>query len=222
MGDNFLPPRKVKICGITEPETLKAALEAGANYIGFIFVPDSVRYISPHRAASLIREHSTYIRPNGVRTVAVMVDPSDDEIAEVVSVMTPDYLQFHGSESPERLLDVARVYDIRLIKALPIAEESDLAEAERYIRAADALLFDAKSPDGIHGGKGVSFDWTLLRDFHTKKKWFLSGGLTPENVQDAIRITNARYLDVSSGVESSRGVKDAEKIRAFLAHAKSI
>lgn len=214
------PPVKVKICGIRDAESLLAATDNGADYIGFIFVKNSPRYISPQNALELIREHSERIRPAGRKIVAVMVDPDDQELADVLSVLSPDIVQLHGNESPQRVRDIAGVYDIRLMKALPVSNAKDIAKAQDYVGYADMLLFDAKAEDGQSGGTGKSFDWQLLADQRITLPWFLSGGLDAENVQDAIRITGAKRVDVSSGVESERGVKDPERIAAFLKAAK--
>lgn len=213
-------PVAVKICGIRDEEGLQAALDAGADYIGFVFVKDSVRYISPQNAAALVRGHAQHIRPAGCRIVAVMADPSDQELADVLTHFHPDILQLHGQETPERLRAIAGIYDIRLMKALAVATAEDIAHAQDYVGYADMLLFDAKIPGGPSGGTGQSFDWRLLQGVRVSLPWFLSGGLNAENVAEAIRITNAKRVDVSSGVESVRGQKDPERIKAFIRAAK--
>lgn len=215
-----VPPVKVKICGIRDADNLLAATDNGADYIGFIFVKNSPRYITPQAAAELIRDHSEHIRPQGRKIVAVMVDPDDQELADVLSVLSPDIVQLHGNESPQRVRDIAGVYDIRLMKALQVSNADDVAKAQDYVGYADMLLFDAKAENGQNGGTGKSFDWHLLADARITLPWFLSGGLDAENVQDAIRITGAKRIDVSSGVESERGIKDPERIAAFLQAAK--
>lgn len=216
MSTSAPPTVKAKICGIRDERNLKAALEGGADYVGFIFVKDSPRYISPENAAKLIRDNAGNIRPAGCKIVAVMADPTDRELADVLSVVGPDILQLHGNESPERVRAIAGIYDIRLMKALPVANRDDIAKAQDYVGYADRLLFDAKVEDGPNGGTGRSFDWQLLKDQRITLPWFLSGGLNAGNVLDAIRITGAKRVDVSSGVESSRGQKDPDLIREFL------
>lgn len=217
MADN---PVEVKICGIRDKEHLKIALDAGADYIGFIFVKNSVRYITPQDAAKLVDELSQDIRPAGRRIVAVLADPTDQELADVLTVLSPDIVQLHGNETRERIREIAGVYDIRLMKALPVESAGDIEKAQSYVGYADMLLFDAKAADGSSGGTGKSFDWNLLADAKITIPWFLSGGLDAQNVTEAIRITGAKKIDVSSGVESSRGQKDAELIKQFILAAK--
>lgn len=214
------PPVEVKICGIRDEENLRAALEAGADYIGFIFVKDSVRYISPQNAAALVKAHSHDIRPANRKIVAVMADPTDQELADVLTVLGPDIIQLHGDEPPERVRAIAGIYDIRLMKALPVATAKDIARAQDYVGYADMLLFDAKIPEGPSGGTGQTFDWHLLQGERITLPWFLSGGLNAANVADAIRITNAKRVDVSSGVETTRGQKSPALIQAFIRAVK--
>lgn len=211
---------RVKICGITDAENLKVALDAGADYIGFVFVPGSPRYITPADASRLTRQNAEVIRPAGRKMTAVMANPTDQQLADVLTVFAPDIIQLHGSETVERLRDIAGTYDLRIMKAVPVSTAEDIEYARTFIGHADALLFDAKVPGQMSGGTGKTFDWHLLRGADINIPWFLSGGLTPENVAEAIRISGARYVDVSSGVESSRGVKDSERIRAFIKAAK--
>lgn len=214
------PPIEVKICGIRDEESLKAALEGGADYIGFVFVQASPRYISPENAADLLRKYAQDIRPAGCKIVAVMADPSDKELADVLTVISPDIVQLHGEETRERVREIAGIYDIRLMKALPVAAQKDLAKAQDFVGYADRLLFDTKIEGGLGGGTGKSFDWHILQGQRITLPWFLSGGLNAENVLDAIRISGAKRVDVSSGVESSRGQKDPDLIRAFLRTVK--
>lgn len=213
-------PCLVKICGIKDAENLHTALEAGADYIGFVFVPGSPRFIRPADAAVLTRSAAGIIRPAGRKMVAVLSDPTDQDLAEVLATFSPDIIQLHGHETPERVRDIAGIYDLRIMKAIPVATREDTEAAKEYIGYADMLLFDAKVPGGPNGGTGQSFDWTLMRSMHLNIPWFLSGGLNPQNVREAIRISKATRVDVSSGVESSRGQKDPTLIRAFIQAAK--
>ena len=213
-------PVEVKICGIRDKEHLKAAIDAGADYIGFIFVKHSARYISPQDAAALVNELSHEIRPAGRRIVAVLADPTDQELADVLTVLSPDIVQLHGNESRERIREIAGLYDIHLMKALPVSNATDIEKAQSYVGYADMLLFDAKAADGSSGGTGQSFDWHLLEGTKITLPWFLSGGLNADNVAEAIRITGAKKVDVSSGVESRRGQKDAELIKQFIQAVK--
>lgn len=213
-------PTLVKICGIKDAENLRAALEAGADYIGFVFVPGSPRYITPADAAALTRAAAGIIRPAGRKMVAVLSDPTDQDLAEVLATFSPDIIQLHGHETPERVREIAGIYDLRIMKAIPVATREDTEAAKDYVGYADMLLFDAKVPGGPNGGTGQTFDWTLMRSMFINIPWFLSGGLTPENVQEAIRISHATRVDVSSGVERTRGQKDPELIRAFIDAAK--
>lgn len=215
------PPVEVKICGIRKASDLKAALDAGADFIGFVFVPDTPRYITPQDAAELLASFSETIRPQGRKIVAVMVDPDDQQVAEVLRTVTPDILQLHGNESRERVREIGSLYDIRIMKALPVASQEDIQKGEEYVGYADMLLFDAKSPDGQNGGTGKTFDWNLLSGITIPLPWFLSGGLTVKNVPEAIRRTGATRIDVSSGVERERGVKDETLIAEFIKAAKT-
>lgn len=211
---------KVKICGIKDAENLKAALDADADYIGFVFVQGSPRFITPEDAAQLANQFSATIRPEGRKLVAVLADPTDQELADVLSAFSPDIIQLHGNESPDRVREIASVYDIAMMKAVPVASRDDIEYAKEFVGYADMLLFDAKAEGPLTGGHGKSFDWTLMRSMFINIPWFLSGGLNTQNVQEALRTANATMVDVSSGVESSRGQKDPDLIRAFIAAAK--
>lgn len=217
---------KVKICGIKDADNLKAALDAGADYVGFLFVPSSSRYISPAKAGELAKQYSMHIRPSGRKLVAVFSNPTDQDLADVLTIFSPDILQLHGSETIERIAEIAAIYDLSIMKAISVASAADIEQAKTFIGHADMLLFDTKGEidsNGImqNGGTGKTFDWNLLKDFHVNIPWFLSGGLNLKNVQQAIHITHATHIDVSSGVESSRGQKDPELIRAFIHTAKT-
>jgi phosphoribosylanthranilate isomerase len=207
----------VKICGLSTPETLAAALEAGADMVGFVFFPKSPRHVTPEAARALAA-----LARNRAEIVALAVDPDDALLEAIVAAIEPDYLQLHGREAPERVAEIQRKFGISAIKAIGVAEAADFALAETY-KSADALLIDAKPPKGsvLPGGNGVSFDWRLARDFSPREPWLLSGGLDAGNVAEAIRQSLVRSVDVSSGVESAPGVKDPEKIRAFVAAARA-
>lgn len=209
---------RVKICGLKEPAHVAAAVEAGATYLGFNFFPKSPRYVTPDQAAALASEV-----PPGVAKVGLMVDMGDAELDALVARVPLDMLQLHGQESPERVSAVRVRYGLPVMKAVGIAEEADLPALQTYGRVADQLLVDAKAPKGaaLPGGNGLAFDWRLVARKYWPCPWMLAGGLTPESVAEAIRLTGARQVDVSSGVESAPGVKDAGLIRAFIAAAKA-
>ena len=203
----------IKICGLKDPAALEAALQAGADMVGFVFFAMSPRGVTLEAARGLAEQ----VRRRA-EIVALSVDASDAELEAIVAATAPDYLQLHGRESPERVAEIRRKFEISTLKALGVAESSDFALADAYRDAADALLIDAKPPKGAvrPGGNGVAFDWRLARNFHPRKPWLLSGGLDPSNVAQAIRLSATRAVDVSSGVESAPGVKDIEKIQAFV------
>jgi phosphoribosylanthranilate isomerase len=208
----------VKICGLSTPETVSAALDNGATMVGFIFFAKSPRHVSASHAGDL-RELA-----NGrAEAVAVTVDADDAYLDEIVSVMKPDWLQLHGHETPQRVLDVKARYGLPVMKALSVREAADLDAAKLYNGIADRLLFDAKAPKGsqLPGGNGVSFDWTLLNALDPGLIYMLSGGLNEGNVREAMRVTNAPGLDISSGVESAPGIKDISLIEQFFATLKS-
>jgi phosphoribosylanthranilate isomerase len=202
----------IKICGITTPEALAAAAQAGATHIGFNFAPGSPRLVTPAIAAELSRG-----APDSLVRVAVTVDATDDFLAELVRAVRPQALQLHGAEEPQRVAHVSARFGLPVIKATGISSAADLRMVRSYQTTADFLLFDAKPPkaDAVTGGHGKTFDWQILKGQTFAKPWFLSGGLTPVNVEAAIRIANPPGVDVASGVESSRGVKDSQLIQQF-------
>src|SRR5580658_9689074 len=208
----------IKICGLSTVPTLAAALDAGADMVGFVFFEKSPRCVGSAQARDLAARAR-----QRAEIVALSVDADDETLAAIVAATEPDYLQLHGSESPERVAQIQRKFGVSAIKAIGIAEAADFAKAREYKDAADALLIDAKPPKGavLPGGNGVAFDWRLAGDFAPRKPWLLSGGLDAGNVAEAIRQSFARSVDVSSGVESAPGVKDVEKIRAFIAAART-
>ena len=201
---------QTKICGLSTSETVDAAVAGGAAWLGFVFFPKSPRDLAPDRAAALVAR-----APAAVGKAAVLVDPDDDLIARVAAAgMTA--LQLHGDESPARLAELRR-HGLELWKAIPVRTRADLDRARDFRGAADRILYDARTPKGtLPGGMGLRFDWTLLEGFVHPLPWALSGGLDAANVAEAARSTGASLVDVSSGVESAPGVKDVDKITAFL------
>jgi phosphoribosylanthranilate isomerase len=209
----------VKICGLSTPETLLASLDAGADLVGFVFYPRSPRNVLLRQAKSLVE------RIEGrARSVALVVNADDRLLGEIADLVKPDLFQAHGSETPERVAKIKSLTGISVIKAITVASAADVASATAFQDAAAMILFDAKAPDtllgALPGGNGVSFDWTLLGGKTSTFPWMLSGGLTPGTVADAIRLTGAKLVDVSSGVESSPGIKDVTLIRNFIEAAK--
>ena len=207
----------VKICGLKTPEAINAAIDNGAQYIGFIFFSKSPRNLSIEEAKQLRQ----YIK-KPVKLVAVTVDADDDLISNIVAHVKPDILQLHGHESPERVKELATTYGLPVIKAFSIREQSDFDQVSAYRGIADMFLFDAKAPKGsqLPGGNGVSFDWSLLKSLDEDSQTVLSGGLNAQNVEEAIRIAAPDILDVSSGVESAPGVKDTKLIEGFFDSVK--
>jgi phosphoribosylanthranilate isomerase len=209
----------VKICGLNSPEAVAAAVEGGADYVGFVFYKPSPRYVSPERAASLCAAV-----PFGVQRVGLFVDAPEEEIRAILAAAPIDMLQLHGKEDPDWIVDAKLRLKRPIMKAVAISGPEDVLRARRYDETADMLLFDAKPPSGpqaLPGGNGLAFDWRLLAGKTWRRPWMLSGGLTAENVAEAVRLTGAPAVDVSSGVESAPGKKDPDKIREFLAAAKA-
>jgi len=211
-------PVEIKICGLMTPEALDVALEAGADLVGFVFFPPSPRSLSFEAARAL----GARVRGRA-RTVALSVDADDDFLAASIVALKPDMLQLHGKETPERVTALRSRFGLPVMKALPIAERADLSPIRRYADVADLLLFDARAPREATrpGGLGKSFDWTLLAGVDAGVPFMLSGGLDAGNVAEAMRITQAPAVDVSSGVERSPGDKDPDKIRAFVRAARA-
>ncbi len=205
----------VKICGLKTAEAVAAAGDGGASHIGFIFYPPSPRAVSPEQAGTIAKA-----APASIRRVAVFVDPSDAEIAAVIAALAPAILQLHGAESPERVSEVKRRFGLPVMKAIRVSGAGDIEAAAPYDGIADILLFDAKPPkdarEMLPGGNGLAFDWTLLKAFKGTAPWFLSGGLDLGNIDEALDISGAGAVDVSSGVEDRPGEKNLEKIGAFL------
>ena len=204
---------QVKICGITAPETLHAAAEAGADWVGFVFFPPSPRALTPAAAAAL-----SATLPGGPARVGLFVDPTDAEIAATLAEVDLAVLQVHAA--PDRVAALGARFRRPVWQSVGIHTEADLPHQAAGL---DGLLLDAKPPEGapLPGGNARTFDWTVLQAWHPPVPWLLAGGLTPANVAEAIRISGTPAVDVSSGVESVRGVKDAALIRAFITAAKA-
>lgn len=204
----------VKICGLRTLADVQAVAAAGAAYIGLNFFPPSPRYVTPEQARNL-----ALAAPPGLAKVALTVDADNATLDAIVDSMPLDMLQLHGHESPDRVAEVRERYGLPVMKVLGVRDEGDLAPLMDFSTVADQILIDAKAPRGavLPGGNGVPFDWRLVAQRRWLRPWMLAGGLTPENVAEAIRLTNARQVDVSSGVESAPGVKDAGRIAAFVA-----
>ncbi|QIR84859.1 phosphoribosylanthranilate isomerase [Paracoccus sp. AK26] len=207
---------QVKICGLHRPEHISAAAEAGARYVGLVFFPKSPRAVSVDEAAMLAP-----LVPVGVARVGLFVDPDDALLDEVLARVPLDVIQLHGSESPDRVAAVKALTGLPVMKAVGLSDASDLPALTDYGLVADMLLVDAKPPRDadLPGGNGLSFDWRLLVGRKWLRPWMLAGGLTAQNVAEAIRLTGAPAVDVSSGVEAEPGLKDEGLIRAFIAAA---
>jgi phosphoribosylanthranilate isomerase len=204
----------VKICGLTSAEAVDAAVDAGAAFGGLVFHRRSPRFVPPEAAKMLAG------RVRGrLQMVALVADLGDDELEAIVRDVRPDFLQLHGAEDVARTAAVRARFGLPVIKALAVAESADLAVASEFEKVADMLLFDARAPEGAdrNGGHGAAFDWKILSGRSFARPWFLAGGLSPDNVARALQLSGAGFVDVSSGVESAPGVKDAARIAAFVA-----
>ncbi|WP_158046746.1 phosphoribosylanthranilate isomerase [Skermanella pratensis] len=205
---------QVKICGVSHPGAVTAAVQGGARYIGLVFYERSPRHVAPPLAAELAR-----MVPTGIRTVGLFVDPKNEYLEHVVSQVPLDLIQLHGDETPERVAEIRAAFSMPVMKAIKVSSAADLDAADAYARVADRLLFDAKPPakvSALPGGNGIAFDWTILAGRTWSKPWMLSGGLTAGNVAEAIAVSGASSIDVSSGVEDRPGHKDPDLIRDFL------
>ena len=208
----------VKICGLSTRETLDVALQAGADMVGFVFFPPSPRHLGLDVARDLGRQAK-----GRALKVALTVDADDATIANIVDALQPDWLQLHGKESVARLRDIKQTFGLPLMKVLAIETAADLAPLPGYAAVADRILFDARAPKEATrpGGLGAVFDWHVLDQLDLKLPFMVSGGLTAENVAEAVRVTRAGGVDVSSGVESAPGIKDPDMIRAFIRAARA-
>ena len=208
----------VKICGLRTPETLDVALESGADLVGFVFFPPSPRNLGLEATRGLGEQVQ-----RRARKVALTVDATDDMLHDIVAALKPDMLQLHGEETPERVAVVRSRFGLPVMKALPIASRRDLSPIHLYAKVADRLIFDARAPKDATrpGGLGTPFDWTLLAGLNPGVPFMLSGGLDARNVAEAVAITQAPGVDVSSGIERAPGVKDPDKIREFVRAARA-
>jgi phosphoribosylanthranilate isomerase len=206
-------PVEIKICGLMTSDALDVALDAGADYVGFVFFPPSPRHLGFEAARPL----SERVRGRA-KKVALSVDATDDWLAASVDALKPDMLQLHGRETPERVAAIRSRFRLPVMKSIPVETRGDLSPIRLYAHSADRLIFDARAPREATrpGGLGKSFDWNLLAGIDPGIPYMLSGGLDAENVAEALRITRAPAVDVSSGVERSAGIKDPDKIRAFV------
>lgn len=203
----------IKICGITSENDLKSAQQLGANFVGFVLVEKSKRFINLKKLELL----SKIVR-KPLKSVALLVDPSDDFLEKLLSKSKVDYIQLHGDESPERVDQIAKITKVPLIKAIGVEKESDLLNIRNYENSVDYMLLDSKTKENgrLKGGRGISFNWNIIKGFNFNKPWFLAGGLNANNVIDAIKITGATMLDVSTGVENEPGKKSIEKMKNFI------
>ena len=201
--------RYVKICGLSTPETIAAALHAGASHVGLVHFPKSPRHVSNAKEAMLRRD-----LPDTARVVLLVVDPEPQALIEAIRMIGPQVVQFHGAEAPDVLARTRADTGVEVWKALGVKDAAALHAAARYKGAADRVLLDAPA-EALPGGNGAAFDWSLLAGWQAPLPWGLAGGLTPANVADAIRLTGTTLVDTSSGVERSPGIKDVDKIAAF-------
>jgi phosphoribosylanthranilate isomerase len=212
-----MPAPAIKICGISTPAALDAAMAARADYAGLVFFPTSPRHVSLAAAAALAA------RAEGrIKRVGLFVDADDAVIADAVTAGRLEVLQLHGKETPERTAQIRAQFGLPVWKALAVASKEDIARAAAYVNAADLILFDAKTPKGsLPGGMGLSFDWSLVAGWKGPVAWGLAGGLNPGNIAEAVRLTGTPLVDTSSGVEGAPGVKDTALIAAFCSAARS-
>ena len=214
----MINPVSVKICGLATVDDVRACADAGANYMGLVFFEKSPRNITIPAAREL-----ALAAPMGLAKVALVVNPSDAELDAITATVPLDMLQLHGREKPERVAEVKARYGLPVMKAVGIADGDDLPKLESYFGVADQILVDAKPPKGgeLPGGNGLSFDWRLIAGRRWPCPWMLAGGLTTENVAEAVTMTGAKQVDVSSGVEDAPGQKNAELIQKFVQSSRA-
>lgn len=212
---------QVKICGVNAAEAMRAAVDGGAAFVGLVFYPPSPRSVTPAEAAALAA-----LAPPGVIRVGLVVDATDAALDEILAAVPLDLLQLHGAEPPERVRAIRERTGVKVMKAIKVAGSEDVDGADAFLGAADRLLFDAKAPadmqGALPGGNALAFDWALLGARDWACPWMLSGGLDAANLAEAVRISGARAVDVSSGIESAPGRKDVRKIAAFLKAARDL
>ncbi len=213
---------KVKICGVNAEDALEAAVEGGAAFVGFVFYPPSPRSLTPERAGQLAS-----LVPTGITRTGLFVDADDDDVKRVVDAARLDMLQLHGAESPERVEELRALTGLGMMKAIGVEATDDLARADAYLEVVDWLMFDAKpppagTPGGLPGGNARAFDWSVLRDRAWPRPWMLAGGLTAKMLANAVRLSGAQAIDVSSGIEDRRGHKSPRLVRAFLEAARAL
>lgn len=206
---------QAKICGLSTTETIRAAVHAGASYIGFVFFEKSPRNVTAEQVAILAKDI-----PCTILKVGVFVNPTDGQIDHILNHVALDLIQLHGTESPERVTEVKKRFKLPVMKAIAVTSQGDIQAAKAYEDSADIILFDAKAPtslkDALPGGNGLVFDWRMITDVEWRLPWMLSGGLTVANIQSAIDISGAKIVDISSGVEEAPGKKNINKIKAFM------
>ena len=208
---------EIKVCGINDEVSMNAALKCKVDYVGLVFYPNSSRNISINLSRELLKS-----RNNITKIVALTVDPNDDFLSQVKKNINPDYIQLHGNENSRRCLDIKHKINIPLIKGINVRNKIDLVRKNKEFEdICDILLFDAPS-EALPGGNGKKFDWDILKDFKSKKKWMLAGGLNIENIENAIDITKAPAIDISSGLEIRKGLKDPQLIKDFVIKCKSL
>ena len=208
---------EIKVCGINDEVSMNAALKCKVDYVGLVFYPNSSRNISINLSRELLKS-----RNNITKIVALTVDPNDDFLNQIKKNINPDYIQLHGNENSRRCLDIKHKINIPLIKGINVRNKIDLVRKNKEFEdICDILLFDAPS-EALPGGNGKKFDWDILKDFKSKKKWMLAGGLNIENIENAIDITKAPAIDISSGLEIRKGLKDPQLIQDFVIKCKSL
>ncbi len=208
---------KVKLCGFTDKNSIEVAIANKCDFLGFVFYDKSPRYITP-KDASAIAAHV----PSSIAKVAVLADPSEEFLQEIAQKFQPDFFQFHGNETADFVEKTSKKFpQIKIIKAFKIASKDDLEQVKNFENCVDFLMLDSKIKGEI-GGSGKNFDWKILQDFHSKKDWFLAGGLNIENIEEALKISGAKMVDVSSGIEEIRGKKSAKLINEFMQKVRSL